>query len=708
MASDYEIPRFGLYGGDYLLGWLLEAQQEGQNWLNAQYPAQAVPTILELLSDIQAQTDIEGYSNVRYPKTKRTAREIVATLGNFRHEGEFKTVWDRTLYDNAHTLTNLDRHWYAQTRAHRVYRSAIQYAVATGTAYIWQTWDPFFWGATRGDIRLEVLSPLDVTFIQLPRDHDMQRAYIVLVREEMPLNLAQRVYGRTNPSFAAALKPDRSQPGWIQKGIRRVQQFLSPALRVAGSVGRQNDSSFPTVDIFHAYTMDGAINLGDQAIKMGVPNTNWEYTVPYVGQEVPGDNGKMRKANPEDCALFPFRRHTIFSRTAVCTDGSGEYWHAKAPIARLRFGDWAWQALGTSTVGDLKSLEVGIVELMRNMEDSNAARLNPPYLYDDDVVGDSWAQTFNPRRAGARAKAPVTTRGNPIVFPVDPSIYNVPDQIPAYIEAQEGRMDYLSGVRDLVAIAKAKQIPSSDTLEKLLEMAGPIVQDLVRAVEDPLFDLGNMRLSLYYQFYTKGRMITTTGPDGVAVDEQFLPELLLPYKLREVDGRLEHAESLKNHIARIQGLSRLDYMLERMRLIENFSYEVTESGINEINRMSTRLLYLQLQKAGFPLSSWTLAKICNIPNFGPPPAGTNTEYERWVAEQRMKMELQIELQKELATAQMQAQQEAQPPTAGGVLEGLGRVAAAGGRPGPGRPPSFEKEPRLVQKDSGTRTSVVTS
>lgn len=36
-----------------------------------------------------------------------------------------------------------------------------------------------------------------------------------------------------------------------------------------------------------------------------------------------------------------------------------------------------------------------------------------------------------------------------------------------------------------------------DTLEKLMEMAGPIVQDMVRAIEKPLTQLGNLREALY-------------------------------------------------------------------------------------------------------------------------------------------------------------------------------------------------------------------
>ena len=119
-------------------------------------------------------------------------------------------------------------------------------------------------------------------------------------------------------------------------------------------------------------------------------------------------------------------------------------------------------------------------------------------------------------------------QGEPIKFPVPPEYYNVPPHIPQWIHEQEDRMDYLTGVRDLVAIAKAKQVPGADTLEKLMEMAGPIVQDMVRALEQPLQQLGKWRIAYYFQFYTRARMISVAGLDGVPIDEQYRPEKLVP------------------------------------------------------------------------------------------------------------------------------------------------------------------------------------
>ncbi len=695
MPNDYEIPVHGTRE-DTLLAWLLEAKSEGDAWLSAQRPATKWSEVVELMAGADGTPVLANQSNTTYPKARRIARELVAALGNFRHEGEITPLWNNTLYDQAHILSQLDQHWYKTTFANLAHRECLQYGVVQGTGYWYEDWDKHYWGQNRGDVRLRSVAPGDVTFVQLPADHDIQRAYMVLIRFEVPLNLARRIFGSMNPAFAEGLVPDRQSPGWVQKGLRKVQQFLSPALRVAGRTGQNNPGSFPTVDIYHAYTMDGSLNEGIESMKMGMHGTNWSYTVPYVGSPKPtGLNDPATgaeltvDATPEDCLLFPHRRYTIFSNTGVAYDGSSPWLHGQVPLARVWFNDVPWEALGGSLISDIQSMESGVSALMQGVEDSAAARLDPPALYDDNIVSKSWAQAFNPRKAGVRAAAPLS-QGNPITYPIDPHHYDVPTWISAFMAEQENRMDYLTGVLDLAAVAKAKQIPGAGTIEKLLEMAGPLVQDMVRAVEKPLTELGQWRIAYYLQFYNQPRIIQTVGPDdGV---EYFSTRKHISDDLRE--ELKEGGDSFQFGPERLMPQQDTADLRRKkiLEMIQEFRYEVTESGVNEIHRMTTKLFYLQLMKEGFPISWWTFAKIAKIPNFGPPPEGTNTELERWVAQQRMSAEFKIEIAKLVQEAQ-------------GGAEGGGE--APSGNP-EGRPQSYETAPRIVSKDGGTRSTVTTA
>jgi len=697
-TSSYEIPDLRL-PEQQRLGWCLEAQQEGEGWLKAQRPALQWESALQVLSEPDAPAQVDsGVSALHYNKIKRIARELVASLSNFRHEGEFKVTWDDSLHDVAHTLTNLDRNWYRTTYANEQHRAALQYAVATGTGYLFEGWDKHYWSPYRGDIRLSAYAPQDVTFVQLPKNHDIQRAYCVIIREELPINLAKAIYSETNREFAAQLVPDRDSPGWLQKGLQKLQQFVSPALRVAGrSPNQAAQASFPTVDIFHMYVYDRSVNETGSPISMGVKDTNWAYTVPSMGDPIQTSivnpatgNFFTEPATPEHCKLFPLRRYVIFSRTALCYDGSSPYWHGEVPLARIRFTDWAWEALGQSQITDVMSIQSGIVALMRMIEDSAAARLDPGMLYDDSLVASTWADAVNPRKAGTRAKAPLS-QGEVIKPILPPEYYNVPDWIQNWIQAQEDRMDYLSTVRDLVAIAKAKQVPGADTLEKLMEMAGPIVQDTVRQIEHPLQRLGDWRGALYFQFYTRTRMLTVTGPEGVDVDKKYEPEQLAKIRANETPEQ---------------------FAMRKRGYLADFRYAVTESGINEIHRMTNKLLYIQLQKLGFPISWWTLARICQIPNFGPPPKGTNTELERWIAQQRIQIDLAMDQQEQVASRMggmappgMEGSEQSVVDKAGAAASGAG---GNGSGPEGGRPPSMKSAPRLESKDGGSRSTITTS
>jgi hypothetical protein len=661
MAKSYEIPAIGTKG-DTLLGWLLDALSEGEGWLVAQQPATEWDEVRKMLAPGGQEGKVEGLSNLGYNLVERNARDIVASLSDFRHDGEFKPRFDKSLYDRAHVLTKLDRNWYAETRAHEAFRAHLQNTVVFGTGYLYEVWNKSFHG-NYGDIELTAPSPSDVMFVQLPKNHDIQQAYMVIVREELPLNLARSRY----PSIAHMMQADRDAPGWIQKGKQFAQRLMggSPALRLAGTSAGNQTATYPTVDIFTSYIMDRSFNRAPNAVQMGTHGTNWSYMVPALGSPIgmgvpnPSTGGEMtRPAEEDDCRLFPLRRMAIFTRTAIAYDGSSPWWHGKVPLARTRFNDWAWEALGKSLLGDPKTMQDGIIALMRGIEDAFAARLDPPYLYDENLVSTGFADNFDPRMAGARAAANLNAGGDIVKFPVDSSHYDVPQSIPNYIKEQEERIGKFMGTPDLVAMAKAKQVPGEGTLEKLLEMAGPLVKDMMRAIEVPMQQLGEWRKAYYFQFYTKGRIVQTTGPDDLpGEDYEYTPDQIVPYVENEP----------------------LAQKIDRQRnSITAFKYVVNESGVNEMKRMVNRLALLQLRKAGLPIDWWTIGKAFNLSNLGPEPEGTHNMMERWVAEQHLTRELAEEL--------------------------------GGGQPGqgPGRPPSNKKGPQLVTKDGGARQTVKTS
>jgi hypothetical protein len=242
-------------------------------------------------------------------------------------------------------------------------------------------------------------------------------------------------------------------------------------------------------------------------------------------------------------------------------------------------------------------------------------------------------------------------------------------------------------------------------------------------MEAALGQLGEMMKCMFFQFYTAPRRLQILGKDGVTLqdfeEDEHGNKKPLIFRPGELIPAYAPGEPMN-------GPSRYT-MIQRARMYMNsFFFKITPNSLHNITQMTRKLLYIQLQKAGMPIDPWTMADIMDIPNFGHAPEGTQTVFERWVAWERIKGDLQARIQAQsqeiLAAQQMkQAVQMAGlqggdfsglippstpegPPTQGGALPQPSYSPALGHNP-PGRPPEFTGNPRIVQKDQGTRSTI---
>jgi hypothetical protein len=384
----------------------------------------------------------------------------------------------------------------------------------------------------------------------------------------------------------------------------------------------------------------------------------------------------------------------------------------------MYFDDWAWEFLGYSMTRDLDSIEQSSNALRRGMDDSANARLRPALMHDDRTISDSLMETLDVRQGGQTVGVDFTAGERPIRPILEPGYYDVPQWIPNVIAANDEMMKYLSGVNDFTAVAKARQLPSSDSLEKIMEMAGPLVTDISRNLEASLGRLGEMVKCMFFQFYTAPRRLQILGETG-KVDgdsDYYEPSTMIPSHMDDED---------------IETPSKYTTVQRAQKYMNSFFFKITPNSLHQINQMARKLLYIQLQKAGQPIDPWTMAQINDIPNFGPPPAGTTTVFERWVAFEKIKGELTAHIQakaqailadeqlkqqikqatviQQLQQSAMAASQEGPPPApepgSAGDMGGTPGPGPALGHNLPGRPPSFEGTPTIQQKDGGVRSTI---
>jgi len=632
--SDWRCPPAYTAAGDRVpsdqkLGWLREAIGEAEQFLKTQRAFMDMDRALDVIGGVSPsdQRQARSLSGLRINRAKRNVREIVSSLSNLRPMWGYKN--DNHDFDkHAVVLNKLVTGWWQNTFADRRVRQALQYAMVMGTGYVSPIWKRDFWNAGRGDIYLNVYGPRDVLFVQMPSDHNIQGCYAVIIRVRTPIHVACAVW----PTLADKFAPTYVASGALRRGMGRVTGFVTPILRRLGG-GQQrreeDDTPFPMLDIFHTYIMDPSINLGPDPIVMGDADTNFSYTVPVYEAlmettQYDRDTGKklMRKVGREESMLYPARRRLIACPECnlEIEDGPSPWWHRKVPVVGFTPDDWPWEVCGYSAMRDMAPMQSSANSLMRAIDDASNARLRPNVWYDNNVLAKSVMDDLDFRQGGQSVPAPIGVTGEPIKAILDPRWYQVDSSIPEFIKFLYEQMDHVSGVTNMTALAKARQIPASESLDKLFEMMGPLVQDISRGMEAGLRDLGEMVKCLFFQFYNAPRRVQLLGFQDGIVEEDF---------------DYEPASMIPSHVLGEPTDSASPTALwQRARWhMDNFVFHVTPQSLHQITQMSRKMLYLQLYRMSgapaFPMDPWTLAKELDI-TIGEEPPATKNIMQRWI------------------------------------------------------------------------------
>lgn len=674
------------------LGWLLNALGTGENFLETQSAYKQIDYNLGIMMGSAPEKMPKALSDVRVPRAKRQIREIVSSLSNLRPMWGYKAD-NRALEEQAEILNKLVLAWWYNTFVDRKLRKVLQYAAALGTGYAHVYWKPDMCNG-QGDIEIDALGPRDFVPINMSADFDLENAYGGIIKTELSINRAWALW----PTYQDKIVPDRTTPTVTKSFGSRLGSLINPVIdRLSGSRAKEvRQSTFPTVDIFYAYVRDTSLNMTDDVIQMGSPKTSWAYDVPPLATS----------ADPKDARLYPSLRLLIFTRSCLLYDGPSFWWHGDIPVVKFTVDDWPWEYLGQGLLTDVDSIERSNNRLFRVIDDSANARMRPPMKYDGNLVSEAQVRRLDLRQGGQSIGVNMTL-GNPIEPLFDPKQYDVPNWIIEHIKMMEDRADYVTGVQDFVNFAKQRnQTPSDSTIEKMEEMAGPIITDMSRNMERSLRSIGELVKSLIFQFYTAPRRVAIMGADGLTdEDYDFEPQALVPSHMPD-----EQTDTP----------SKYSRLFRAKKHQNNFYFRITPGTAHEITQMSRKMFYLQLSRSGFPLDPWTQAEVYNIPNFGNAPEGTQDVFSRWLEFMKIQNKLQIELETEKIKAQLALQmdpnvmllQQAMQAAQGGAPEGApaeggapGSDGTGQGNPGRGRKPTGQEPPHMETKDGGTRTTI---
>lgn len=695
---------------DELFGWTQQMLQDGRSFLRLQPAYKYISSGFDIINGEYEPSGVQSMSTVKTESTARNTKEIVAAQTNLRIIPAFKAETEEYREQNS-ILNKGFMAWQNMTFADRRLRGAWQFATAGGTGYIGPRYDPNYYYRGKGDIVWDRYGPLDVIPLGLPADLNMQGAYAVAGRKQMPIHKVWRMFPMQRDNIRANRVTSEGKGMVIAQAVKFASAVLK---RWSQGASRQADATttWDNVDVYYIYVDDDSVNETGNPMQITGPDgqwgTSWSYTVPFVGQEIQTGR-KLRDGRPEtraakreDCLIYPNRRLIIATDSCVLNPApenqSSYRWDGKVPFVQFRCDDWAWNFLGFPATRYGQSMEKLAIELWRGLGDQMNLSLNPAAFYDRGSTAQALLQTLNPRLPGNRVGIDMTLNPASAQFvPVLPHewlqtqaahLEAVSKIIPAVIKDQ-------MGVADVSAMARARQLPSGDSTERLLEAMGPLVKDQSRNMEEGIRALGEMWKSDWFQFATAKRRMQMLGPEGVTEEDfDYEPGKLVPLAkdpnggdktlvmTEGPDGSWLYAPDtgMRMHELGTNGFERARWHKN------NFTFSVTPYSLHELNSTTRKLFMLQLMKVGFPVSWWTLADLFDMKDFGPcmfkdPETGelrpARNEIERYT--------VQLEIQARIAQA-------------------MGTVGGGGKGKGPkGRPESFQRGPALEQKTNGAAT-----
>lgn len=717
------------------LAWLVGSRSRAESGLKNGDAYKTIDQTIEVLAnrvalDIQASKG-KRKSKVSVNRIKRQFKEIAALLTQRIKPSICYTTNNSDWTDIADIFSKRFKHWMNDKLFDRTLKELVQWAMV-GAGYLHVTWSKPIPGYMDSDLEVEVLGPDDVL-----RDQgmDIQRAYVTHVRKQFNLSEA---YSRF-PQSRGFLKPLRSRVTTRAQDSRKITGWLSPLLQAIGYVSpgvmQPGDSTNAygfmgtDVEVYYSYILDQTINVGsgpihsddlcyDQVNGLKTKNTNWEYQVPVVGQEIQLDQaGHTTLATPDKCLLYPTRRLIIWTDDWIIYDGPSPYWHGRVPIIQLSMDKWPWEQIGYSLAMDNLTVADAVNQILRGVVDTFNLKFNPPLMVNNQEITKKDAMKLDTREPGARIMRSGLLPAQDVITPILDGGYEIPQQTEPVLGSLIQMMDHQIGVADVSSLLELQQAPSADSTERLLQAQGPLATDYAREMERVLTELGYMAGWLFMEFDTAKKRLQILGKDGLSfTDFDYDPMVLLP-----VD---------------VPGVPNTATPMERgMVFGRQFSFQVVPNSIFEFTDTQDKLFKFQLWRDGrYPIDPWTLGEAWGQHNMGQPKG--KTQMERWAEWQEMETTRQAKVQAKaqvlmqylltkgqaemMQDPQVQAMMQLQAMMAGaggggGEGGGASSPTGAGAGPGPtqnpngGRPPSGSEPPRLQAKGSLTnpRNSTVT-
>jgi hypothetical protein len=592
-----------------VLGWANEALAESESFLKSQVGYSSISTMIDYIMGDYSRDMVPGsFSKLVDNRFGKIALDFAGAMTDIKPFWEYKTENKRFEMQQVQS-GKLTKAWWTRRLIDLKFADCIKYAEVGGSGY-----PHLVYSEQIGDNDVIAEDPRDVLPIRPSSNFSLQEAFGVIVRRERPLNYLRQRYPRQWAS--GRIKADRDMSAATLEKVTRAQGVMS-RMGLSGfmqnlwaSLGGKPQAHMiiPSADVYTMYLKDDSINETGAKVWVGegTPEKprNWSYWAE------PGE------------PIYPRGRSIIFTRTCILRDGPNIYWHGLFPLPKITLDPWPWSFLGKPPLLDLLTMQDELHRLLRGVSDHNQKVFRPDLIADKNSMSRSAMAAIDTRKAGLKLRTnPVAGKAAELQYaqPLDPSVQ-------ASILDLRDEMDKVSGVRDVQQLMNLGQIPASETIEKILETMSPAIRMRSRVLEAGLREFAMMTLSNTFQFVTLNERLALLGPEAMTFeDADHDPGTMIPAYMTVEDQKA--GKDVPRHI-------------RARTFLNQFTYEVAPGSLLSASEVTTKLLYIQLARAGW-LDLWTLYEKLGIPNVGKPPGDAVTITDRLVTQHNMGLSMQV-------------------------------------------------------------------
>jgi hypothetical protein len=678
------------------LGFLKRCVSQGIAWQQDNCNSTDMQRAMDILSGKSGSKASSKWSKFTTGDLKRGILEIVETLSDIRPYWGYSTD-NKAFKRQSDMMSKVAKAVYLEGFVDRSIKDALQYAAVSGAGFIYPFYSRSMYGAGDGEFVFTALGQPDVLPIQLGRDKNYQKAYIVTL--VIPMGVAE-AHSRF-PDYQADIKPFAEKRYGRVKGADAERAYDQARWNMHKLSGKLEQWT----DIYYTYVLDLRVNRGEvdekgkpildaegnpqgKELEMGEVGTSWYYKVPFLGQKITRfEGGKTveREANEDDCRVYPYRRLLIHCQHALMYDGPAFDWHGMVPLVPFYLDEWAWEPTGYSLFNGTANTQDAIDDLVRSVYRVAMARARPGKVYNIDITtGDKGGKLTSRQAEGLDPFDPGVTWGidgdikEPVMRPPMPQwCYDVPEWVMKVVEFLQASILRQLGHDQIKALEKLRGNISDP--EKLLDAEGPTVLGTSRTMERSFRDFGNMVKFLILQYMTTGQVMQIVGADGVAPEVfDYAPEMVIPSHMPGepttrigANGDPEPTESNVSVFERAKTFAK------------NLKMFITPHSMHYIAQAKQRLDLLALMGKNVPVDPETVAGIFDLPNWGTINGATIQEKVfNWAKMQLLEKSKLAILEKALGLA---------PP------EPEGKPGPKPGQAGSGRPATNAKPAKLAQK-----------